>query len=237
MGDDSEFSRGYIKGFKEGLFNAWDELVKLTGRGYTPRELQIMIKSTRSALLQKVERKMAEIEEALGRKIFSREEEIAGVALSDLMPGMSLCFKEERAEKGVEFAKKLREKGAELLSISRIHPDQIRARLNIDGEMIWLTKSELTLNEKNIEFVSPTNLPVLAEAIHEFLEKKGGNVIFIEGLEYLCTQNDFKSVLKFIQLINEQVVIKKGFLILSIKPSTMDPREFSLVERELSQVA
>ena len=61
MGDETEFSKGYIKGYREGLQDAWEELSKLAAKGYSPTELQIMMKSSRAALGQKVEEKIAEI--------------------------------------------------------------------------------------------------------------------------------------------------------------------------------
>ena len=84
--------------------------------------------------------------------------------------------------------------------------------------------------------MSPNNLAHLASAIRDFLSKGENGAVIIEGIEYLTTQNDFKSVLKFIQLINEQVVLDKGFMIVPVVEGTMDPKDFSLVEREMSQV-
>jgi len=238
MEEKEDFSHGYIKGFKEGLIEAWNELMKLTGRGYTSRELQIMVKSARTALMQRVEQKMTEIEKALGRKIFIEESELkSGVSISDISPGMSICFKEEHPKKGLSYVKSLMEEGLNVLSISRKHPDIIRDKFGVKGKMIWLTKSEQTSADENSEFISPTSLPLLAESIQEFLDLNLGGIIFVEGLEYLCTQNDYKSVLKFIQLINEQVLLKKGYLVISANPDTMDTREFSLIEMEMAQVA
>jgi len=241
MGDENEFSKGYLKGYKEGLIEAWDELIKLAGKGYTPRELQIMIKSSRPLLDEKVDQKIAAIEKALGKRIFTEQSptERKGESQLDLIPGMSVLFKEERPEKGPTAVSSISKGGSKLLSISRMHPDQLKGRYGFEGSMIWLTKSEYSRNEESaehIEFVSPNSLPVLAEAIQQFLYSHTGGVVFLEGLEYLSTQNDFKSVLKFVQLINEQVLLKKGFLVLSVNPSTMDQREFSLIEREMSQV-
>ena len=68
MGSEDDLYRGYIKGYQEGLQKAWDELIKLTSKGYTPRELQIMVKSSQPTLSQFVESKKAEIEKALDRK-------------------------------------------------------------------------------------------------------------------------------------------------------------------------
>jgi len=242
MPNEEDYSRGYIKGYKEGVQKAWDELVKLASKGYTPKELQIMVRSSQTMLMQSVDAKIAEIEKSLGKKITPDEK--AGSqkppALAAMSPGMSVCFKEERAERGPLIVKELLAHGSKLLSISRIHPDQLRTKFGFEGQMIWLTKAEMVSEakspEENIQFVSPTNLPVLADAIQQFLGSQGNGVVFLEGLEYLTTQNDFKGVLRFIQLINEQVLIRKGMLILSANPSTMDPKEFSLIEKEMMQI-
>lgn len=243
MGSEEDFSKGYIKGYKEGLQKAWEELVKLTSKGYTPKELQIMFKSSQSMLMQSVDAKIAEIEKSLGKKLFSEEKAEApkGQTLAPMSPGMSICFKEDRPERGPEIVRELLARGSKLLSISRMHPDQLRTRFGFEGEMIWLTKSETSSEsktpEEHIDFVSPNNLPVLADAIQQFLVNTSNGVIFLEGIEYLSTQNDFKGVLRFVQLINEQVLLRKGILILSANPSTMDTREFSLIEREMTQIA
>lgn len=129
--------------------------------------------------------------------------------------------------------------GARGLCISRTHPDILKQKYKFDAEALWLTKTETALaagNVKGTEYVSPNNLAHLASSIREFLGKGENGVVIIEGLEYLNTQNDFKSVLKFIQLINEQVVLDKGFLLIPADEGTMDPKDFSLIEREMSQV-
>jgi hypothetical protein len=243
MGSEEDQYRGYIKGYKEGLQKAWDELVKLTSRGYTPRELQIMVKSSLPVLSQFVESKKAEIEKSLGKNIFMEEkaDTAKGQAAAPMSPGMSICFREDRPERGPSIVKELIARGSPLLSISRMHPDQLRTRYSFEGKMIWLTKSETPSDgkapEEHIDFVSPNSLPLLADAIQQFLVGNSNGVIFLEGLEYLMTQNDFKGVLRFVQLISELVQLKKGILILSANPTTMDPREFSLIEREMTQIA
>ena len=243
MANDEEFSKGYIKGYKEGVQKAWEEMVKLTLKGYTPKELQIMVKSSQQMLMQSVDTKIAELEKTLGKKLFTDEKGKApkGHDIAPMSPGMSVCFREERPERGPEIVRELLDHGSKLLSISRMHPDQLRARFGFEGKIIWLAKAESTSEQKaaedSVEYVSPNNLPVLAEAIQQFLADHSNGVIFLEGLEYLTTQNDFKAVLRFVQLMNEQVLIRKGILIMSANPSTMDSREFSLIEKEMSQVA
>jgi len=242
MADQEEFSKGYIKGYKEGIQKAWEELVRLTSKGYTPKELQIMVKSSQSILMQSVDVKIAEIEKALGKKLFAEEKGAATKghsALAPMSPGMSICFKEDRPQRGPEIVRELLARGSKLLSISRMHPDQLRTRFGFEGRMIWLTKSETPSGspEDKAEFISPTNLPLLADAIQQFLSEQSNGVIFLEGLEYLTTQNDFKGVLRFVQLMNEQVLLRKGILIMSTSPSAMETKDFALIEREMTQVA
>lgn len=239
MGDEAEFSKGYVKGYREGLQDAWEELSKLAARGYSPTELQIMMKSSKPTLERMVEEKIAQIEKALGRRLFvgepGRSKPVSGI---ELTPGTSILLREERPDKGPAIIRTLLSSGAKLLSISRMHPEQLRNKFGLTGSMIWLTKSEYVSEpESEVEFVSPNSLPVLAEAIQQFLGKNQGGVVFLEGLEYMVSQNDPKSVLRFIQLINEQVLLRKGYLVLSANPIALDPRDFSLIEREMSQVA
>jgi len=67
MSQDEDSARAYLKGFQEGLQEAWDEIIKLSTKGYTSRELQIMAKTKKSMLFQRVQQKIDELERALGR--------------------------------------------------------------------------------------------------------------------------------------------------------------------------
>ena len=134
---------------------------------------------------------------------------------------------------------KLLSEGGTGLCISRTHPDLLKQKYEFEAQSLWLTKTEKSQGKKSaksFEYVSPNNLARLASVVREFLSRNENGAVIVEGLEYLHTQNDFKSVLKFIQLINEQVVLDKGYLLVPLDKATMDTREFSLVEREMSQV-
>lgn len=240
MSQEEDFARGFIKGFEEGLKDAWEEIIKLSTKGYTSRELQIMAKTKKSMLFQTVQRKAEELERALGRKILTQAPP-PGVSpvQADIRPGWSYVIKEERPEKSFSMFSALTGSGARGLCISRTHPDMLKQKYGFEAETIWLTKTENaqgSAGKKGSEFVSPNNLARLASAVREFLSKGENGAVIIEGLEYLTTQNDFRSVLKFVQLINEQVVLDKGYLIIPVDEGTMDTKDFSLVEREMSQV-
>lgn len=241
MSQEEDYLRGFIKGFQEGLQDAWEEIIKLTTKGYTSRELQIMAKTKKSMLYQRVQQKSEELERATGKKIQLKDLGAAQPPSIDvkLIPGWSYVVKEERPEKSFGMFTALLARGSRGLCISRTHPDILKQKYRFDAESLWLTKTEQAQSSgqgKGHEYVSPNNLAHLASSIREFLSAGENGAVIIEGLEYLTTQNDFKSVLKFLQLINEQVVLDKGYLIIPIDESTMEDKDLSLVEREMSQV-
>jgi hypothetical protein len=243
MSQEEDSARGFVKGYQEGLQDAWDEIVKLCTKGYTSREMQIMAKTKRSMLYQQVQRKVDELERALGKKLSGPEIPLAPSPAPQLevklLPGWSYVVKEDRPEKSFALFASLVSGGSRGLCISRTHPDILKQKYGFDAEALWLTKTETAESSghvKGTEYVSPNNLARLASSIREFLGKGENGAVIVEGLEYLNTQNDFKSVLKFIQLINEQVVLDKGFLLIPVDEGTMDQKDFSLIEREMSQV-
>ena len=242
MSQEEDFAKGFLRGFQEGLQDAWEEIIKLSTKGYTSRELQIMAKSKRSMLSQRVNEKANELERMLGKRIFSAvpaKPDDSSPAKVELMPGWSYVVREERPDRSFAMFSGLLSSGGRGLCISRTHPDILKQKYGFEAQSLWLTKTESQQSKpasKGMEYVSPNNLAHLASAIRDFLAKDESGVVIIEGLEYLNTQNDFKSVLKFIQLINEQVVLDKGYLLVPVDKATMDTREFSLIEREMSQV-
>ena len=241
MSQDEEFAKGFLKGFREGLQDAWDEIIKLSTKGYTARELQIMAKTKKSMLADRVNQKATEIERMIGKKIFAEESprQETPSRRVELLPGWSYVVREERPDKSFALFTKLLSGGGKGLCISRTHPDVLKQKYGFDAQSLWLTKTESvddSVKKSGFEYVSPNNLARLASAVRDFLSKNENGAVIIEGLEYLNTQNDFKSVLKFVQLINEQVVLDKGYLVIPVDRATMDPRDFSLVEREMSQM-
>ena len=241
MAQEDDSARSYIKGFQEGLQEAWEEIIKLSTKGYTSRELQIMAKTKKSMLYQRVQQKVDELERMLGRKISADQPATPATAQmpAELTPGWSYVIKEDRPERSFGLFSSMLAKGARGLCISRTHPDILRQKYGFQADALWLTKTEtaqVSGGVKGTEYVSPNNLARLASAIRDFLGKGENGAVIIEGLEYLTTQNDFKSVLRFFQLVNEQVVLDKGYLLVPVDEGTMDAKDFSLIEREMSQV-
>jgi hypothetical protein len=112
------------------------------------------------------------------------------------------------------------------LCITRRDPEKIRKMYGKKFNIIWLT------NVKAKDTMDPTDLERLMQAIERFLEE--GKVLIIDGLEYLITQNNYKTMLKFIQSLNSMIVLKKSTLIIPVNPSALDTRELALLEREMN---
>jgi len=138
------------------------------------------------------------------------------------------------------------------LCISRTMLEELKKKCNIgSSQFIWLTmlsgnentpKSERTEAPVGIvglgatkaisdEINAPTDLSGLAEKIKAFAdgEKK---VVMLDCLDYLITQNDYKDVLRFVQLLSEHFAISRGNMFIALDPIALDTRELKLLERE-----
>jgi hypothetical protein len=242
------YTEGYAKGYEEGLKEAWEDFISLTNKGYTGREIQILAKSQRTAITEKVERKrrkmMAEIEfaepivEAPARPLPPQKltASLPSTPL-DVQPGGMYLVKDGGLDGGLGLMAKSAPPGAKGLCILRTHPDAVRKRFKVDYQMVWLTKTEscpVDDSSTKLEFVSPTDLPRLNTMIKSFLaENKGGRVL-LEGMEYLVTQNEFKNVLKFLQVIRDQVILAKGIMLIPLDPTVLEERDLKALEREMS---
>jgi hypothetical protein len=246
MSEEKARAEGYVEGYEDGLNEAWDELLALTTKGYTSREIQILAKARRSTIQEKLEQKrkvmMKEVEftepiqevEAPTKSVA----ESTPSALDELVvrAGWLYILKDKRLEQPIAVLKQRLMDGAKTLCILRSHPDNIKTKYGIECQMIWLTKTEACpvddCQQTRIEFVSPTELPRLNSLIKAFLSESRGGVILLEGLEYLITQNDFKSVLKFIQGVKDQVILTKGIFLVPFDPTVLDPKDLKALERE-----
>jgi hypothetical protein len=112
------------------------------------------------------------------------------------------------------------------LCITRRDPEKISRIYGKNFNIIWLT------NVKAENTMDPTDLERLMQSIEKFLDE--GKVLIIDALEYLIVQNNYKTILKFIQSLNSMIVLKKSMLIVPVNPSALDTKELALLEREMN---
>ncbi|MDD1768502.1 MAG: DUF835 domain-containing protein [Methanomassiliicoccales archaeon] len=236
---EESYAKGYLKGYEEGLKEAWDELIALTLKGYTAREVQVLAKSNRSSIDSKVQAKKRRISGELGLDLAAKEEEAAASIPSRLAKGATYLIRDGGLDATFALFRSLTQKGANGFCILRTHPSTVRKKYGIDCLMIWLTKAEVSSSPDREgkfvgEFLSPTELPRLATLVKNFLTENKDTIVVLEGLEYLITQNDFKSVLRFLQSLKDQVTLAESVLLMPLDPSALDEKDFKLLEREIS---
>src|SRR4030066_1251001 len=188
MSQKEDSARGYIKGFQEGLQEAWGEIIKPSTKGYTSRELQIMAKTKKSMVFQRVQQKVDELERALGKKLTSAEVVVAQPSAQPVraMPGWSYVVKEERPDKSFSVFTSILSQGSKGLCISRTHPDVLKQKYGFDAESIWLTKTETAqppAGLKSIEYVYPNNLARPPPPAGDSPAEGPNGAGIIEGLE------------------------------------------------------
>lgn len=117
------------------------------------------------------------------------------------------------------------------LVLSKTHPDKIPPRYDIDCPIIWIV-SKPPPGGKAIT-VDPVRLGRIYSLIADFVKNNPGAAVLLEGLDYLIDENDFPSVMKALQLVNESIAISKSIFLLPVNPKSFNPQEFTFLEREI----
>lgn len=142
--------------------------------------------------------------------------------------GYSYLIKEEDTDMGAEWLLDKEVIGDKLLYITRSPPEKFEEQNDLlNKSMIWLTFN------RGPNCIEPTNITRLSIRIQKFLNENNGATILFDGLEYLTTQNDFSTILHFLQLLNDKIMISDSKLILSLNPSAFKPIELAQIEREM----
>ena len=121
--------------------------------------------------------------------------------------------------------------GAKGMLVAREHPNRLRQSHSFEAEKIlWLTR------RVGVDHIDPTELSLLNLKITKFVEGTDRAVVLIEGMEYTITQNDFESVLRFVNHLHDFVLTHDCAVILVIDPRVLSTRELALLERSAKLV-
>jgi hypothetical protein len=260
-----EMTLEYAQGYRDALEDIWEEVLKMATKGYSSQEMQIVAKSKAYSSKKSMDKEITELEAVQAQSGIIDAEvglppELAGledaqpVIIPDMKPGFSYLVKESKPSLCFQIFEKEMTGERPGLCIARTTPSLIREKYNIGGaQILWLTRRKkedvqlppsslglgIDLSEEedyDDEYIGPNNLPKLFSIIANFLGGHQGGVVVLEGIEYLITHNKFKSVLNFLQSMNEHIATSSANLIMPINPTTLDEREYSLLEREMSHV-
>jgi hypothetical protein len=141
----------------------------------------------------------------------------------------SFLLKDDDLHDAFEIFKDYTIRGSFGLLITRDYPEKVIKKYNLPKtSVIWL--SQIEEHEMSID---PSNLPRLTHVVSQFIHETPLSFVFMVGLEYLMVHNGFEKVLKHLHMINDQVMTHNSRFLVSIDPKTLDPREMSLLEREM----
>jgi len=116
--------------------------------------------------------------------------------------------------------------GAKGMVVVREHPNRLKQSHEFKADrIVWLTRR---VGEDHID---PTELSHLSMNISKFIEGNNKSVLLIEGIEYLITQNNFETVLRFVNHMHDFVLSHDCAIIIVLDPRVLSMREIALLER------
>ncbi|MCJ7607334.1 MAG: DUF835 domain-containing protein [Thermoplasmata archaeon] len=140
--------------------------------------------------------------------------------------GFIYLVKEKRPRFSFEMFNEAVGHGASGMLIAREHPNRLRQMYSFEaGKILWLTR------RAGVDHIDPTELSLLSLRITKFVEPTQRAVVLIEGLEYMITQNDFESVLRFTNHLHDFVISHDAAVIIVVDPRVLTTRELALLER------
>ena len=232
----------FLRGYKQGLKEAWNEILKDGGSGYSVAELRMMIKSKMATIEQRAEAQAELLKKELGIEDFEVKSESTGP--EELIEGCSYLIKENSPDASYAiFRYMVFKEGKPGLCVTRKSAKVLREKYGLENiTLIRLGKKEvgngmlssaLGITESSI---SSANLTHLYEKVVEYLGNHSGAVILIDGIEYLVNQNEFKSVMRFIQKLNDILERYSAYMLITISPNSLEPTEMSTLEREMTDI-
>ena len=116
--------------------------------------------------------------------------------------------------------------GAKGMLVVREHPNRLKQLHEFDAaKILWLTR------RVGVDHIDPTELSLLSLEITRFVEGASKSVVLLEGLEYIITQNDFETVLRFVNHLHDFVLAHDSAVIIVMDPRVLNVRELALLER------
>ncbi|HUV61206.1 MAG TPA: DUF835 domain-containing protein [Thermoplasmata archaeon] len=117
------------------------------------------------------------------------------------------------------------------LVVTRVFPERIRETYHLQvTPIIWLTEST------GDKMIPPTSVALLTDTMIRFMESNPNSIVFMDGVEYLLTFNDFNRVLKSLDSLNETVWITRSRLLISLNPMALDRKQLAMIERDRTVV-
>lgn len=153
--------------------------------------------------------------------------EVSTEKIHSLEPGLYLVGHKV----SLEYLKKLFG-GRAAVIVSRKHPKFFREVLGIEKTpVLWLTG----VDDK--EAVHPRRLEYLVHVLVQFMKRgEFEKLVYLDGIEYLITENGFTSVFKFLSYLKDQAVINNTIVLVPLEPKSLGDKELNLLIREFEML-
>lgn len=140
--------------------------------------------------------------------------------------GFIYLVKEKRPNISFAMFKEATDHGAKGMLVVREHPNRLKQMHEFEAaKILWLTR------RVGVDHIDPTELSLLSLDITKFVQGMPKSVVLIEGLEYIITQNDFETVLRFVNHLHDFVLAHDCAVIVVVDPRVLSTRELALLER------
>jgi hypothetical protein len=140
--------------------------------------------------------------------------------------GFIYLVKEKRPNISFAMFKEATAHGAKGMLVAREHPNRLKQMHEFEAaKILWLTR------RVGVDHIDPTELSLLNLEITKFVQGTPKSVVLLEGLEYIITQNDFETVLRFVNHLHDFVLAHDCAVIIIIDPRVLSTRELALLER------
>jgi hypothetical protein len=149
-----------------------------------------------------------------------------------LDPGSTYLVLEDRAERSFEIFQDTVTHGTRGLCITRQIPKKVQRTYGLQKTpILWLSR-----NAEGGEVLRPTPAEGIFLAIEHFATSAPSSVILLDGLEYLVSHNDFRSILALVNDLTEIIAMANAVLLVPVNPEALEPREIALLRRETASL-
>ncbi|MCJ7607472.1 MAG: DnaA/Hda family protein, partial [Thermoplasmata archaeon] len=170
------------------------------------------------ALISDILKPLAPVQET--RKEIMKEVKIS--------PGHCYLIEEEKPTYSNVLLRRKMDEGIRGLVITRMNPKRIRDEFDKQPEILWLTD-----RDSSQENTLPPSLEMMIHKIQEFMEGEEAGMVILDGIQYLISNTNFESVLRFLRTLMDEISESGCVLALSLSPETLKPQEISILEREM----
>ena len=174
------------------------------------------------------------VEQAIKPPIFNYKKRpaIFDIDFSDnIFAGKGYILDDPGSDRGQDILSKHLKNGLNGLIIGRVKPEKFSEIYGTETNVIWLG------TEKSIEnFIPPTRLMSLKNAIIDFMDNSMDSMILISRPELLIIENGFNKFLNFLTSMMDYAIKSNARVLVSMDYLTISDRELRVLKEELEEL-